>query len=63
MLECSNYHSLTSGILGNYYGNKINDAANENVGDHRANNSKSTASKSFELKTKIIGEYQLTIIY
>ena len=49
--------------MGNYYGNKINDAANENVGDNRANNSKSTASKSFELKTKIIGEHQLTIIY
>ena len=53
---CENY-SMTSGSLGNYYRDEVNDAANENndVGNYRINNEKTTMSKPFEYKTKIIG--------
>ena len=47
---------MTSGSLQNYYGDEINDDANENNNnDHRLNKNKTTASKCFEYVTKIIG--------
>ena len=50
-LEYSNNHSMT-GSLWNYYRDKVNDSANN---DNNINNNKTTTSKSFEHKTKIIG--------
>ena len=48
---------MTSGNLGNYYRDEVNDYANENnlTSNYRVNNSKITTSKSFEYKAKIIG--------
>ena len=48
---------MTSGSLQNYYGDGVNDDENENngVGDYSINNNKARTSKSFEYKTKIIG--------
>ena len=47
---------MTSGSLWNHYRYKVNDDAHENNADsYRINNSKTTASKSFEYKTKLIG--------
>ena len=46
---------MTSGSLWNYYKNEINDNANKNNNNNnRINNNKTTASKTFEYKTKII---------
>ena len=56
MLEYSSNYSMTSGSLWNYYRDEVNDDTNEVVADHRLKNSKkTTASKSFEYKAKIIG--------
>ena len=45
---------MTSGNLLNYYRDKVNDDANGIVADHRLSDNKTTTSKSFEYKTKII---------
>ena len=52
---------MTSGSLMNYYRQEVNDDPNENnnTGNYRINSSKTTASKSFEYKTKIIGSTQV----
>ena len=47
--EYSDNYSVTSGSLWNYYRDDVNDAAS------KINNKKTTASKSFEYKTKLIG--------
>ena len=49
-----NVYSITPGILWNCYKDEVNDDANENndAGNYRRNNNKTTASKSFEYKTK-----------
>ena len=48
---------MTTESLWNYYRDKVNDDANKNndAGNYRINNIKTTTSKSFEYKTKIIG--------
>ena len=54
-LEYSNNHSMT-GNLWNYYRDEVNDSANKiDDNDNNINNNKTTTSKSFEHKTKIIG--------
>ena len=46
---------MTSGSLWNYYRDEINEDINENnVANNRINNNKTTTSKSFEYKTKLI---------
>ena len=56
ILECSDNYFMTSGNLQNYYRAEINDDANENnAACNKINNSKTTTSKSFEYKTKLIG--------
>ena len=54
LLEYSKNYSMTSGSLWNYYRDEINDDANENV-NNRINKIKIRTSKSFECKTKLIG--------
>ena len=54
LLEHSKNYSMTSGSLWNYYRDEINDDANENV-NNRINKIKTRTSKSFECKTKLIG--------
>ena len=56
-MEHSDNYSMTSGSLWNYYGDEVNDDANDNnaAENYRNNNIKTTTSKSFEYKTKIIG--------
>ena len=48
---------MTSGTLWNYYRDKVNDDVNENndANNFRINNNKTTTSKFFEYKTKLIG--------
>ena len=48
---------LASGSLWNYYRDEINDSGNESndADNYRINNNKTTASKCFEYKTKIMG--------
>ena len=47
---------MTSRSLRNYYIDKLNDAANENVNaNYKLNNNKTKTSKSFEYKSKTIG--------
>ena len=60
LLEYSANSSMTSGNLWNYYRDEVNDDADENYNDYRLNNSKTTTSKSFEYKTKIIGRTPYT---
>ena len=57
LLEYSNKYSMTSKSLWNYYREEVNDSANENndANNFRINNNKTTTSKSFEHKTKVIG--------
>ena len=57
LLEYSNNYSMTSGSLWNYSRDEVNDSANENndANNFRINNNKTTTSKSFEHKTKVIG--------
>ena len=54
----SNNYSNTSGTLWNYFRDEMNDSANENndADNYRTNNNKTTTSKSFAYKTKIIGK-------
>ena len=65
LLEYSDYYSKMSGGLWNYYRDEINRSAKENndANDYRINNNKTTTSKSFEYKTKIIEQHQTMIIY
>ena len=57
LLEYTDNYSMTLGSFWNYYRDEVNDDANENndAGNHEINNKKTTTSKSFEYKTKIIG--------
>ena len=54
LLEYNDNYSMTSGSLWNYYRNEVNDDANEIVANYRINNNKTTISRSFEYKTKVI---------
>ena len=53
--EYSDNHSMKSENLWNFYKDQVNDSANE-IDDNynKINNGKTTTSKSFEYKTKII---------
>ena len=55
LLEYSDSYSITLGNMWNYYRDVVNDNANEIVANYRINNKKTTASRSFEYNTKIIG--------
>ena len=57
LLEYNNNYSMTSRSLWNYYRDKVNDDAHENNdnNNYRINNGKTTTSKHFEFKTKIMG--------
>ena len=59
LLECSSNYSMTQGSLQNYYGDEVNDSANENnaVNNFRINNRKSITSKSFEEVHQINRKY------
>ena len=47
---------MASGRLWNYYRDEVDDDANENdAANNRINKNKTTTSKSFEYKTKLIG--------
>ena len=48
---------MTSGSLWNYYRNGVNDDANKNndAGNYRIDNNKTTTSKPSEYKTKVTG--------
>ena len=56
-LEYSHNYSITTGGLLNFFRDDVNDSANENndVNNFRIKNNKTTTSKSFEYKTKLIG--------
>ena len=54
LLEYSDNYSMTSGYLCNYYSDEVNGSADENENNFRINNNKTTWSKYFERKTKII---------
>ena len=54
LLEYSDNYYMTSRSLWNYYSDEVHDAATEVVTNYRKNN-KTTASESFEYKTKVIG--------
>ena len=54
LLEYSDNYSMTSRSLWNYYRDEVHDAASEIVTNYRKS-SKTTASESFEYKTKLIG--------
>ena len=57
LLEYSDHYSMTLGSLWNYYRDEANKPANEinDADDFRINNNKTTKSKSFEYKTKLVG--------
>ena len=56
LLEFSGNDFITSGSVWNYYGDEINDDANENNAAHNnINNNKTITSKSFKYKTKLTG--------
>ena len=57
LLKYSSNYSMTSERLWNYYRNKLNASVNENndATNQRINNSNTMTSRSFEIKTKIIG--------
>ena len=55
LLEYSENYSMKSGSLWNFYRDKVNDYATEIAANRRLNNNKTTTSKSFEYKTKMIG--------
>ena len=58
LLEYSGNYSMTSGSLWNYYRVEVNYSQGENENKFRINNNKTTATKPFEYKTKIIGSTQ-----
>ena len=55
MLEYSDSYSMTSGSLWNYYRDEVNYSANEIDDDNTVSNNKTTTSKSFKYKTKMVG--------
>ena len=55
LLEYSDKYSMTWGSLWNYYRDEINNGADEDAANYRVNKNKTTKSKSFEYKTKIMG--------
>ena len=57
LLEYSGNYFMTSGSLGNYHRDEVNDDSNKNnvAINYRINNNKITTSKSSEYKTKVIG--------
>ena len=57
LLEYSSNYSMTSRSLWNYYRDEMNDDTNENndSGNYRINNNKTTTSECFEHKTELIG--------
>ena len=57
LLEYNDNYCMTSGSLRSYYRDEVNNDANENneAGNYRINNYKTTTSRSFQYKTKIIG--------
>ena len=57
LIKYSDNCSKTEEILWNYYRDKLSDSANKNndAGDYRINNNKTTTTKYFEYKTQIIG--------
>ena len=55
LLEYSDNYSMKSGSLWNYYRNENVDANESNAAKYRISNKKTTTSKSFEYKRKIIG--------
>ena len=55
LLEYNDNYFMTSGSLRNYYKDEINDSVNEDANTYRINSNKTTTSKSFEYKTKLIG--------
>ena len=57
LLEYSNNYSMILRKLWNYYRDEVNDSDDENndANNFRINNNKTTTSKSFEYKTKLIG--------
>ena len=55
LLEYRDNYSMTLGSLWNYYKDEVNDGNENNNDDYRVNSEKTTTSKSFEYKTKIIG--------
>ena len=52
--EYSDNYYMTSGNLWNYYRGELNDDANKVITNRRLNNNKTTTSKHFAYKTKII---------
>ena len=56
LLEYSDNYSLTSGSMCNYHRDEVSDDGNENnaADSYRIINNKTTTSRSFEYKTKII---------
>ena len=55
MYNLLEYYSMKSRRLRNYDRHEVSVAANENYGvNYRVNNNKTTTSKSFEYKTKMI---------
>ena len=63
LLEYNNNYSITSGSLWNYYRDEVNDDADKNdVANKKINNNKTTASKSFVYKTKLIGSTPKSIV-
>ena len=63
LLEYNSNYSITSGSLWNYYRDEVNDDADKNdVANKKINNNKTTASKSFVYKTKLIGSTPKSIV-
>ena len=63
LLEYNNNYSITSGSLWNYYSDEVNDDADKNdVANKKINNNKTTVSKSFVYKTKLIGSTPKSIV-
>ena len=56
LLEYSDNYYMTSGSLCSYYMDEVNYFDNETADDNNiVNNKKTTASESFEYKTKMMG--------
>ena len=57
LFEYTDNYSMTSRSFCNYYRDEVNNDGNENndAGNYRINNNKTTTSKSFGHKTKITG--------
>ena len=55
LLEYSDNYSIKSGLWNYYRDENDNDANESNAAKYRINNRKTTISKSFEYKIKIIG--------